>query len=212
MAQRLCSVSRSLTASSARVFYDDAEHVYRLDGVPVPSVTQALTLTGRIDTSWFTPEAAERGRRIHTYAELLDTRTIDGVSFVRDREIPDAIGGYVEAYRAMRRDVRPVYDAIEQACWHPQLRYGGRPDRGCRRIFGGPGTLELKSGGEADWHGVQLAGYERLRRRGGRWVCYLQANGRYKIRQCRAADDHHEFLRALRDVWARWPQPLAQGA
>lgn len=204
---------RCLTTGSARVDYDDAEHVYLLDGQRVPSVTQVLTLAGLIDARWFTPEAAERGRRVHQFAELLDTRTIDdGVAFVRDAEIPEEVGGYVEAYRKMLREVRPVYDAIEQAYWHPVERYGGRPDRGCRRIFSGPGTLELKSGGEAEWHGVQLAGYERLRRRGARWVCYLQANGRYKIRQCTIADDHREFLRALRDVWASWTPAAAQGA
>lgn len=196
---------RSLTAASAAVFYNDEDHAYYLRGAKVPSVTQILTLTGRIETRWFTPEGAERGRRVHAFAEQADRATLDGAVFLQEREIPDEIGGYIEAYRAMVRDVRPVYDAIEAAYWHPIERYGGRPDRGCRRIFGGPGTLELKTGAEADWHGVQLAGYERLRRRGSRWACYLQANGRYKIRQMTSADDHDEFLRALREAWARWP-------
>ena len=195
---------RCLAVGSARVEYDDAEHAYLLDGQRVPAVTQILTLTGRIDTRWFTEAACERGRRVHAWAEQIDTQCM--------RSLPDeATGGYVEAYLAMLRDCRPIYDTLERAYWHPQLRYGGRPDRGIRRwaLSDGPATLELKTGNEEDWHGVQLAGYERLRRRGSRWVCYLQANGRYKIRPCENSDDHAEFLRALQETWAAWPTASA---
>ena len=186
-----------------RFEYRDADHAYLLDGRRIPSVTQVLTLTGRIDDRWFTEAACERGRQVHAVCEVLDLgKPPDMLQAERA-----GIASYVDAYRMFLRDCRPVYDSIERGLYHKTLRYGGRPDRGCRRLFGTSATLELKSGAEEDWHGVQLAGYERLRPKGARWVCYLQKNGRYKIRQCENVDDHQEFLRALRDVWASWPAP-----
>ena len=181
------------------VVYDDTAHAYYLRGERVPSVTQILTLTGRIDTRWFNDAAADRGRRVHAWAQRIDERAP-----IVDAEIPEEIGAEVEAYRGFVRDARPDYDGVERAFWHPILRYGGRPDRACRRLFGTRATLELKTGAEYDWHGLQLAGYERLRPVGARWAVYLQSNGRYKVRQHTRADDHQEFLRALRDVWSRW--------
>lgn len=192
--------------------YDEETHRYSMAGVSVPSVTQILTLAGHIETRWFNESAAERGRRVHAIAERIDRlQQGEGAAF-SERDVPEEIGGEVEAYCAFVRDYRPEYDGIERAFWHPTLRYGGRPDRSLRRLLGrgALGTLELKTGAEADWHGLQLAGYERLRPRGSRWVCYLGKNGRYKMRQVTKADDHMEFLRALRDVWATWAARTAE--
>lgn len=188
---------------TTRGYYREADHSYWMGRAHWPSVTQSLVRYGLIDTRWFADGAADRGRLVHAWAEQIDLAQID------ERMIPDAIGGYVEAYRQFLRDCQPEYDSIEQPYWNMQLRYGARPDRGCRRLFGGPATLELKSGDEAEWHGVQLAGYERARPKGARWVVYLGKNGRHRIRQCRRADDHRDFIMALADTWANWmPQRL----
>lgn len=197
-----------LEASSALCSYSDADHLYRLGGELVPSVTQVLTLSGAIDGRFFNEQACERGRQVHALCEILDRGAVPiaGSDAANTYWQRSEVGGYLDAYRAFLVDARPVYDAIEQAFWHRVDRYGGRPDRGCRKIFGHRGTLELKTGSEAAWHGLQLAGYERLRPRGARWVCYLEKTGRYKVRQITRIEDHRDFLERLADVRSRWAQ------
>ena len=190
-------------------FYDPVGHSYTCKGEPWPSVTQALDRAGLIDKRWYpTPTGdvdgpTDRGRKVHGY-----TMAIDTLKTLRDVEIPPRIGGPVEAYRAFVRDKQPAYECIERAFYHRTLRYGGRPDRIFRRIRGldGPGTLEIKTGGEADWHGFQTAGYFRLRPRGARVVLYLGDNGRWKLVLCRDTSDHRTFLAALQETWKQWPQ------
>lgn len=201
------AAAEQLSERSAAVFYDPVDHSYRLDGQRVPSVTQILIQTGRIETKWFRDGAADRGRRVHAACMVLDE-----LGTLRWQDLDPEIGAEVEAYAAFKRDCRPMYDGIERAFWHRTLQYGGRPDRSCQTLFSGRATLELKTGQEADWHGLQLAGYERLRPRGARYAVYLKKTGRYQVRHYKKADDHREFIRALRDVWALWRQWAAEAA
>ena len=44
-----------------RVTFDKETHIYKIDGVVVPSNTQILSETGLVDSSWYTQEGADRG-------------------------------------------------------------------------------------------------------------------------------------------------------
>jgi hypothetical protein len=192
--------SRPWMMAPSDFFYDPVAHLYTCKGEPWPSVTQALDVAGLIDKRWYpTPTGdgngpTDRGRAVHKYAMALDV-----LKTMKEVDVPPTVGGAVEAYRGFVRDKAPVYEHIEEAFYCRRLRYGGRPDRIFRRLLGvdGPGTLELKTGGAAAWHGYQTAGYFRLRPRGSRWVLYLHDTGRWKLVMNKDGDDHRVFLNAL---------------
>ena len=187
--------------------YDGLNHQYTCKGQLWPSVTQTLVRAGHIDTTFLRNEdALVRGREVHKY-----TMALDVLKTLRDVDLSPRVGAPLEAYQAFVRDKRPTWWYIERAFWHRALRYGGRPDRVFRQFAGcdGPGVLEIKTGGESDWHALQLAGYQRLRPAGSRWVLYLGDDGRYRLRMCREATDHSTFLAALKDTWRTWPTTTA---
>jgi len=179
---------------------------YRLaNGRPVISVTQVLSLAGRIDTQWFTEESRERGSLVHRLTESFDRR--------EDVLVPPAVMGYMEAYQMFLSVVRPIYSASELAVTSDDDALGGCIDRVCLSLFGEPGILDFKTGPPAPWHALQLAAYNALRPTGARWACYLQPNGRYKLKQYDDPMDHRKFVYDLEkvagtvtpdgDVW-RW--------
>lgn len=173
-----------------RTFYDPLEHAYYINGRRVVSVTQALTLADKIDTRWFTEEARNRGLAVHEYCERYDRRLPLGIP-------ADAgVDGPIEAYQAFLADHQPRWKYIEKGLFHATDAYGGRPDR-VGIVRGSLATVELKTGQEADWHGLQLAGYQGLQPAGARYVLYLGANGRYRLARCRRAADYPEFRECL---------------
>jgi hypothetical protein len=170
---------------------------YRAGGIPLLSVTQVLTVTQRIDPTWYTPEAAARGTAVHLLTEQIDRGEAD---------LDPALAGYADAYQDFLATVRPSYAASELAVSDMRRGLAGRIDRVCGNLLGGPGLLDIKSGGVSAWHGLQLAGYNLLHPTGARWVLYLGANGRYKLRACEDPSDHARFAAdvatALGTVWA----------
>jgi hypothetical protein len=160
---------------------------YRTEaGQPVISVTQVLTLAGRIDTTWFTPESAWRGQAVHDLTEVFDRGD--------PLEIPSGLEGYLDAYAEFVAVVRPVYIASEVKAVSGILKLGGRIDRVCASIFGSPALLDFKTGDPYPWHGKQLAAYNALRPTGARWACYLTKHGRYRLKCYDDPADHHGFM------------------
>lgn len=174
-------------------------------------VTRALTLAGRIEKRFFNPEAAERGTALHALTEHYDRG-----------ESPDVCNewlGYMEAYQSFVATVRPDYGEpewwyalptesvygeslkggvfIERFVESKRLGVRGRVDRVCRDLFGGPAVLDLKFGAKQAWHGVQLAGYNRLCPIGARWSVYLKSNGRYELIQYDDPRDDRRFMSDL---------------
>jgi hypothetical protein len=176
-----------------RTFYDPLDHSYYIDGRRVVSVTQALKLSGRIDDRWFTDAGRERGLHVHACCEAIDRRATLPLTPV---SLGDEASGYIEAYRAFLIDHRPRWTHIEKGFFHVDDDYGGRPDR-VGVVRGYRATVEIKTGSEADWHGLQLAGYQGLNPAGARHVLYLKSNGRFKFVRCARAADYPEFREAL---------------
>ncbi len=152
------------------------------------SVTQALTITGAIETEWFTPESALRGQIVH---ELTETFDCGELVFV-----PPGLEGYLQAYAEFVSVVQPVYHFSELEVVRASWRLGGRIDRVCE-LFGEPGILDFKTGAAASWHGQQLAAYNALYPTGSRWCLYLSANGKWKLKTYDDPMDHHKFMGAL---------------
>lgn len=194
-------------------YYDPLSHRYYYGDVEWPGVTRILIETGHIDTMWYREGAAERGRKVHKLCEDYDrrrgqfTEPVDADRFLATCD-PD-LANELLAYMNFVAEYKPVYDGIEQPSFtdpsdaHP---FGGCPDRSCAFLVRGPATLEIKTGAEADWHGVQLAGYQRLKPRGARYVVYLGRSGNFKFRPATNPDDHREFEQARKDIWAQLRQ------
>ncbi len=181
--------------SHARYWFDVAAHHYYIGADRVVSVTEALKLTGQIDDRWFTPESRERGLRVHALAERLD-----GPTPMLSRAECDGVEGEVQAYREFLADCTPRWKHIEKPRWHFFQRYGGRPDRIAASLFGRPAVVEIKTGAPADWHRLQLAGYQGLVPTGARFVLYLKPTGRYTLKRLTVARDYHEWDQYLAEA------------
>ena len=159
---------------------------YRVDGQPRLSVTQVLTLAGRIESRWFSPEAAERGEMVHAFTEQVDKggRTV----------LPSGMFGYGEAYLKFLYTVKPVWTHIEHEVHHDRWKLAGRIDRVASRLLGQPGILDIKTGGPMPWHAHQLAAYNAMHPSGVRWCLYLMPDGQYRLQ-------HHEDARPYREFF-----------
>jgi hypothetical protein len=174
--------------------FDEASHEYRLDGLPVVSVTQALDLAGLMNWKRFVPAdvldfASERGRAVHSALHFYDENALDWST------VDPAIRGYIEAYErfASAKDWTPVM--IEQPLYHASLRYAGRPDR-IGVLDGDKCVLDLKSGVVNEVVALQLAGYAGLLAAPAayrRFGLQLRADGKYRLSEYPRADYRFDF-------------------
>lgn len=109
--------------------FDPATHTYRIDGRPVPSVTQVLgdVLPGWQASEWY----LERGRAVHACAAMI----AKGQTFTHDPQID----GQVRALRRFFAEVKPLVLAVEQQVYSTSYRYAGTLDLLTRK----PGGLQL---------------------------------------------------------------------
>jgi hypothetical protein len=187
------------------IAFDPRTHEYRVNGRVRSSVTQLLKLAGYIDASFYTPEAAERGTRVHATTALIDEQ-IGGIA------VPNGLDGEVRAYLKFLSDMKPRFMMIEQAVTDDAGIVCGRPDRVFWKMgsIAGLGVLEIKTGACAPWHAYQTAGYAYLvssqyiengkdapREVASRWCVHLRKNGTYRLRQHTSPRDRAVFLYAL---------------
>lgn len=125
-------------------------HTYFLNGQERPHITGMLLRTGWIDDTWYTEESSERGRQAHKLTADYDLGAVDLARCV------SAYRGYLVTHVKAMRLMRPEIKAVEEALIHPELGYGGRPDREII-AYGAVAVLEGKSGGVEKAHQVQTA-------------------------------------------------------
>ena len=100
---------------------------YVVDGVRVPSVTEALGLAGLYDFSHIPAEnlehARQRGQDVHEWLALEDQ------GFVEEDEPPEEIRGYVRAYLRFKNESGFVPHLIEHVVVNETYLYAGALDR-----------------------------------------------------------------------------------
>lgn len=179
--------------------FDPERHEYTtLDGEVLPHITGMLETTGWIDDTWMTEESSERGRCVHSLTAEFDLGALDVGSCV-SRYRP-----YLLAHVACMAVLRPAWQAVEEPSVHPQLRYGGRPDR-VGKVRGLWTVLEVKSGVKQKSHAIQTALQAILAAvetplpawQWQRYALYLKPNGKYKLDP---HDDRADFDEALRII------------
>src|SRR3990172_2479587 len=106
------------------VSFDAETHTYRLGDRRLLSVTQALSAAALIDAEWYTEESRIRGRFVHRAIMYEEREGLD------DSSIDERLAGYVAAYRAFIRDVRPgPCLLLEMPLADPFLGFAGTPDQ-----------------------------------------------------------------------------------
>lgn len=182
--------------------FDPAAHIYTVDGIQVPSVTEVLSDVGIIDYSHL-PDATremalDRGRAVHLATQFDDEGDLDEAS------IPEAHRGYLEAWRRFRRECRFHPELIEHRGFHPVHKYAGTLDR--TGNLGGNVVnclLDIKTNDAQEWVRYQLAAYAAFfdsPRKYIRMSVELHADGSYRLKEfaCRHwQSDMNVFVSAL---------------
>ena len=181
--------------SKVNTFCEDT-HEYKIDGKPVPSVTQVLKEAGLIDSTWFTPEAALRGTYVHQACALYDEGVLDLDG------IDPQLAPYVSAWDKFKKDSGIVPTIIEQPFYSLEHGFAGCVDRAW--LDGKHWVIaDLKSGPLPDWLALQLAGYSILINAFSGMGVELRDNGSYSVKVVNTVElfkARRAFLEALRKV------------
>jgi hypothetical protein len=187
--------------------FDTAAHRYTLGGVWLPNVTRVLEAAGLIDYGFLNAQDRarylERGRRVHQATHDDDNHSLAEESLSED------LLGYVEAWRAFRRDYGFVPRLIEHRVCNRQYGYAGTLDRVGSVRDGSEFLVDIKTGVAPAAVAIQLSAYSaclahprtRLRR-----CVELQQDSTYKVIPFETSafqHDFNEFLAALLTYRAR---------
>lgn len=177
---------------TAALTFDPQAHEYRVGPRVLLSVTQILQRAGLIDTTWYTPESATRGRYVADATAMYDAGELD------QDELDPALKPYVEAWAAFRLQAPFVIEQAEQPLHSEIYGFAGTPDR-VGLMGGAPCVLDIKTGAPERWHALQLAAYSMLIGIPGlqRFGLYLSADGKWTSRRYSDPNDEQVFLSAL---------------
>lgn len=184
--------------------FDEPTHVYRLNGVVIPSVTTILRPLydfRMIDPAILHAKAA-LGTAVHRACELLDNDDLDQETDEGKAGLAP-IAGYLAGYVKFKAEVRPVVLENESRLFHPVHRYAGTIDRRYtinRDLW----DVDLKSTvAMSPVVGLQTAAYSELfkangdRRRPRRGALQLFPDGKYKLWEFKDPSDIAVFLSLL---------------
>jgi len=175
-----------------------SDHVYRVDGRVVESVTQAIGRAGLDPNKGFYNEAgARRGNEVHYMLELFDRMALDL------RSVKPEYAGYIKAYNSFKNFSQPFWnlDGIEQTFYNATFNYCGTRDRIGSILWKGERVqcvLDLKTGAHCEWHGIQLAGYtldHRYDRE--RFGLYITERGTHTLHHFTDDSDFDKFIKIL---------------
>lgn len=107
--------------------FDEATHLYRLNGAELPSVTTVMKplsteVYGGVD-EWVMERAAGRGTAVHN--------AIENWSLYGIEDIAPEYRGYFDGFLAWVQEMRPEVLGNECRLYHKALRYAGTADLSC---------------------------------------------------------------------------------
>lgn len=169
-----------------KIEFDATAHAYKLDGRPVPSVTQALGVLHdfRFVNADVLKRAQEFGNAVHKMVQLWEEDDLDMA------KLDPALVPYLDGYLLWRSHFDPESVVCEVPVASPTYRYAGTLDliavRRSKRIL-----VDLKSG-LGSTAGPQTAGYKQA---------YEEMTGnRVHERRCLRLTDKGPSLLALTDA------------
>ncbi len=172
--------------------FDEASHVYLLNGAKVPGVTGVLHNEGFIDSAWFTEYGRDRGTKVHKAIQLYDADELD------EESLDPVLRPYLEAWRRFKEEAHVTIEASEVRLASETYGFAGTIDK-VARIGSTPAICDLKTGPVSGWVGLQLAAYhillnEPARRR---YAVQLNNDGSYRLHEFKDRSDRQVFLAAL---------------
>jgi hypothetical protein len=181
--------------------FDETKHIYKSDGLVIPSVTQIMQSSGLVNLEWISQEildnTSDLGKKVHKTTELLDKGTLD------IETLHPTLRNYLNGWIKFRKDFDFIPTEIELQLFHELYKYAGRIDR-VGMIGKDLTLLDIKSGTKQKSHAIQTMGYkllydqnkkkpEQIKRR---LIVYLSEDG-YKIEEHKEETDKNIFLAAL---------------
>ena len=153
-------------------------------------VSTVLNLSGLSTQHQFSQPARGRGTAVHDYVEAKALKK-EAIVYANEHE------PYIVACDQWFADFKPKVLFTERRVVSKQKRCTGRIDLGVivEMALGEHVIVDVKTGSQADWHGIQVAGYcdlanddpeltnLLLKHTFGPWsraILYLQDNGKYK--------------------------------
>ncbi len=185
--------------------FDEKNHIYRLNGRKLVSVTDALSL---VDDRPKDPYYLQRGRFIHSACDLWDREELD------EDSIDPAISPRLEAWKSFRKDTGFIPSRIEEFYYHPIYLYGFRFDR-TGHLNGREALIDLKSSpspvdalqGAAYWAGLEAQTPPILTK--VVFDIYLKDTGRYDLREVKRSSLRGDFLTFLAILTSyRWKEGI----
>lgn len=177
--------------------FDPEPHTYRKGEIILPSVTQILKDVGLIDTTFFTPEHAERGTLVHKATEFWDETGMDDDTF------PEEFSGYLNAWKRFLEETGFEASHIELSCYS-KLGYAGTVDRIGKTHKVNPLLLDIKTGSPQPWHPLQLAAYSLMIKQElnipiwDMWGVHLRKDGKYSVQSYKQIEHSADWLAVLR--------------
>ena len=169
---------------SATLQFDEAKHLYTINGKIIPSVTQIISAVGLYEFDFVSKRtlaiAAERGRIVHTYIEWFEQGILD------DNSIDPELAGYFRAYLSAKAsgELPEQPDLIEYRSYSEKYQYAGTIDQ----VFTAENWIhDHKTGLPSPSHGLQLSAYWLMlhpdfREKPEHLTCgYYRPDGSYKI-------------------------------
>lgn len=183
--------------STEGLTFDPETHVYRVDGVRFPSVTQALDVLSEFEgvPRDVLEAAREFGTHVHAAVDLLNRSQLD-------REALDpALEPYVRAWELFLNDTGADVVNSEERVMHVGMQYAGTLDA----IVSWKGfacLVDIKSGVVPRTVGAQTMAYAQAR--GTPWIkrycCQLRGDGTYRMHRLKDPRDWSLFISAL-NIW-----------
>lgn len=106
------------------LIFDPETHIYTLDGVNLPSVTEITRFMAydyKSDRPWLAEAVARRGTAIHEACMMID--------YGEEPEETAEIAGYLQAYRRFLQDYNPEWELIEHPMAAKDIGVAGTLDR-----------------------------------------------------------------------------------
>lgn len=170
--------------------FDSKAHVYSINGIPIPSVTQLMKPLSDSEYGGIDPKhleiAAARGTAVH---EAIENYIKFGIM-----DIPPEFHGYVDGFQEWWASQKPTVVASELRFYHKYMWYGGTADL-LAEINGKLSLIDFKTTSKVIHSScaVQLEAYARALESHGievqeKYILHLKNDGRWAFLPFRTND------------------------
>ena len=172
--------------------FDPENHIYTLDGVVIPSVTQIINsiLPPFNVDQWY----LDRGSAVHACAAMI----AQGIEF----EYDERIKGQVQAIIKFFKEIRPEVLEVEQLLYNETYRFAGTLDL-YAKILNNYVIVDYKGSCDLERGSLQLGGYAAMLgpKHTKGIIVEINENGKYKMSDSIRLKPYTNKFLALRTVY-----------